>query len=159
MKVCVKFQVFENLYSPRKQKYMKKIEKFWKKKSFGFRKKKFGSDTDTFGWYRNRYRISVSHYFWVITHLRVLLESLKSSISHVQNIYNFIEFLQNLNMTTKSFLGPLWINRINHGVKKDIYFVFMNSHYLSLELQFLQSITLIAIFMISLHNTWFEQCF
>ena len=89
----------------------------------------------------------------------VILESLKSSISHVQNIYNFIEFLQNLNMTTKSFLGPLWINRINHGVKKDIYFVFMNSYYLSLELQFLQSITLIAIFMISLHNTWFEQCF
>ena len=63
----------------------------------------------------------------------VILESLKSSIIHVQNFYNFIEFLQNLNMTTKSFLGPLWINRINrinHAVKKDIYFVFMNSHYL-----------------------------
>ena len=72
---------------------------------------------------------SLSH-FWVITHLRVLLESLKSSISHVQNIYNFIEFLQNLNMTTKAFLGPIWINWINHAVKKDIYFVFMNSHYL-----------------------------
>ena len=48
--VCVQFQVFINLYSSRKQKYMKKFENFWKilkKKSFGFGKKNFGSDTDT----------------------------------------------------------------------------------------------------------------
>ena len=36
----------------------------FEKKSFGFGKKKFGSDTgtDTFGRYRNRYRILVLHY-------------------------------------------------------------------------------------------------
>ena len=52
----------------------------------------------------------------------VILESLisESSLSHVQNIYDLIEFLQNLNIRTKSFLGSLWIN---HAVKKNIYFV------------------------------------
>ena len=39
------------------------MSKVWKKK-FRFSEKKFGSDTDTdtFGRYRNRYQISVSHY-------------------------------------------------------------------------------------------------
>ena len=32
MKICVQFQVFISLYSPRKQKYMKFFEIFWKKK-------------------------------------------------------------------------------------------------------------------------------
>ena len=48
MKICVQFQVFKNLYSPRKQKYMKNFEKFWKKKKVSVSvKKNFGSDTDT----------------------------------------------------------------------------------------------------------------
>ena len=46
LKICVQFQAFKNLYSPKKQKYMV-IWKFLKKKSFGFRKKLFGSNTDT----------------------------------------------------------------------------------------------------------------
>ena len=46
-------------------------EKKFEENKFRFRKKKFGSDTDTyndtFGRYRNRYRISVSHYTQVAT--------------------------------------------------------------------------------------------
>ena len=64
------FKFFKTYIPLEKQKYMKymKYMKFFEKKekSFGSEKNNFGSDTDTFCRYRNRYRISVGHYAFML---------------------------------------------------------------------------------------------
>ena len=140
------FETLKNWLSmPKRLNSSNSHQCLWKEwKYWGFRQGCLSKyDTHCHPW------VFLSHHFYLS------LDSLKSSISHVQHIYDFIDFLQNLNMTTKSFLGPLWID---HGVKKDVYFV--NSYYLwviHLSCNFCK-VNFDCYFSFPLHNTWFEQC-